>query len=233
MSKRLQVFPWITILFYTSKSQYWNYMTIPCTPTVGYGSHNISLHPLNNSLFQDDVFEWYIDKPMVTNKLCLYQSNERIKSNLDSPNIMWQCTDNRTLILMNLITTYSRNYYFQSFKYLGQGVPKPNNLCYNVSVHFTHQTHCHTTTSSLYPPTSVHDSLEISQSFTSTNFTHTAVHYAAGNVEAQHDTATSHTMWIIPLVIVITIIVLICFKFPQKAWNKFTQYRYSGMLAAA
>lgn len=140
---------------------------------------------------------------------------------------------NHTLILINLTATYSRNYYFQSLKTLGQGIPRPNSLCYNVSVHLTHQTHCHTTTLSLYPPTPVHNSLTISPSLASTNFTHVAVHHAAGNVEAQHKTATPHTTWIIPLVIIITIIILICFKFPQKAWNKFTQYRYSGMLAAA
>ncbi|AFR55005.1 membrane protein UL6/membrane glycoprotein UL9 fusion protein [Human betaherpesvirus 5] len=150
----------------------------------------------------------------------------------------WAVTSNglpncSTVILINLTATYSRNYYFQSLKTLGQGIPRPNSLCYNVSVHFTHQTHCHTTTLSLYPPTPVHNSLTISPSLASTNFTHVAVHHAAGNVEAQHEAATPHTTWIIPLVIIITIIILICFKFPQKAWNKFTQYRYSDMLAAA
>lgn len=209
-------------------------MTIPCVLKIGRGGQNMSLPPLNNSLYGNDIFQWYTDRPTVTNRLCLYQNNEYyVQSNEDISNIKWQCTKNHTLILINLTATYSRNYYFQSLKTLGQGIPRPNSLCYNVSVHLTHQTHCHTTTLSLYPPTPVHNSLTISPSLASTNFTHVTVHHAAGNVEAQHKTATPHTTWIIPLVIIITIIILICFKFPQKAWNKFTQYRYSDMLAAA
>lgn len=209
-------------------------MTMPCVLKIGRGGQNMSLPPLNNSLYGNDIFQWYTDRPTVTNTLCLYQNNEyHVQSNEDISNIKWQCTKNHTLILINLTATYSRNYYFQSLKTLGQGIPRPNSLCYNVSVHFTHQTHCHTTTLSLYPPTPVHNSLTISPSLASTNFTHVAVHHAAGNVEAQHEAATPHTTWIIPLVIIITIIILICFKFPQKAWNKFTQYRYSDMLAAA
>lgn len=224
----------MTILFCIPKAQHWNYMTMPCVLKIGRGGQNMSLPPLNNSLYGNDIFQWYTDRPTVTNTLCLYQNNEyHVQSNEDISNIKWQCTKNHTLILINLTATYSRNYYFQSLKTLGQGIPRPNSLCYNVSVHFTHQTHCHTTTLSLYPPTPVHNSLTISPSLASTNFTHVAVHHAAGNVEAQHEAATPHTTWIIPLVIIITIIILICFKFPQKAWNKFTQYRYSDMLAAA
>ena len=224
----------MTILFCIPKAQHWNYMTMPYVLKIGRGGQNMSLPPLNNSLYGNDIFQWYTDRPTVTNTLCLYQNNEyHVQSNEDISNIKWQCTKNHTLILINLTATYSRNYYFQSLKTLGQGIPRPNSLCYNVSVHFTHQTHCHTTTLSLYPPTPVHNSLTISPSLASTNFTHVAVHHAAGNVEAQHEAATPHTTWIIPLVIIITIIILICFKFPQKAWNKFTQYRYSDMLAAA
>nr|ACV65856.1 membrane glycoprotein UL9 [Human betaherpesvirus 5]ACV66134.1 membrane glycoprotein UL9 [Human betaherpesvirus 5] len=235
MSKKcLRLFLWMTILFCIPKAQHWNYMTIPCVLKIGRGGQNMSLPPLNNSLYGNDIFQWYTDRPTVTNRLCLYQNNEYyVQSNEDISNIKWQCTKNHTLILINLTATYSRNYYFQSLKTLGQGIPRPNSLCYNVSVHLTHQTHCHTTTLSLYPPTPVHNSLTISPSLASTNFTHVTVHHAAGNVEAQHKTATPHTTWIIPLVIIITIIILICFKFPQKAWNKFTQYRYSDMLAAA
>lgn len=224
----------MTILFCTPKSQHWNYMTIPCVLKIGRGGQNMSLPPLNNSLYGNDIFQWYADRPTVTNTLCLYQNNKyHVQSNEDISNIKWRCTKKHTLILINLTATYSRNYYFQSLKTLGQGIPRPNSLCYNVSVHLTHQTHCHTTTLSLYPPTPVHNSLTISPSLASTNFTHVAVHHAAGNVEAQHEAATPHTMWIIPLVIIITIIILICFKFPQKAWNKFTQYLYNSMLAAA
>lgn len=235
MSKKcLRLFPWMTILFCIPKAQHWNYMTIPCVLKIGRGGQNMSLPPLNNSLYGNDIFQWYTDRPTVTNTLCLYQNNEYYtQSNEDISNIKWQCTKNHTLILINLTATYSRNYYFQSLKTLGQGIPRPSSLYYNVSVHLTHQTHCHTTTLSLYPPTPVHNSLTISPSLASTNFTHVAVHHAAGNVEAQHNTATPHTTWIIPLVIIITIIILICFKFPQKAWNKFTQYRYNSMLAAA
>lgn len=223
----------MTILFCIPKAQHWNYMTMPCVLKIGRGGQNMSLPPLNNSLYGNDIFQWYTDRPAVTNTLCLYQNNEyHVQSNEDISNIKWQCTENHTLILINLTATYSRNYYFQSLKTLGQGIPRPNSLCYNVSVHFTHQTHCHTTTLSLYPPTPVHNSLTISPSLASTNFTHVAVHHAAGNVEAQHEAVTPHTTWIIPLIIIITIIILICFKFPQKAWNKFTQYRYSDMLAA-
>lgn len=223
----------MTILFCIPKAQHWNYMTMPCVLKIGRGGQNMSLPPLNNSLYGNDIFQWYTDRPTVTNTLCLYQNNEyHVQSNEDISNIKWQCTENHTLILINLTATYSRNYYFQSLKTLGQGIPRPNSLCYNVSVHFTHQTHCHTTTLSLYPPTPVHNSLTISPSLASTNFTHVAVHHAAGNVEAQHEAVTPHTTWIIPLIIIITIIILICFKFPQKAWNKFTQYRYSDMLAA-
>lgn len=220
---------WITIILCTRKSNYWNYISTPCTSIVGYSGQNISLSPVNKLSVKDDAFQWYIDKPRVTNALCIYQNNEcSVQPNENAPNIKWQSVQNHTLILINLTTTYSRNYYFNSFETLGVTIAKYNTLCYNVSVHSAYQTHCCTTTLSMYSPTPVHRSYTL----TSTNFTHVAVHYTAGNVEAQHDTATPHTMWIIPLVIVITIIVLICFKFPQKAWNKFTQYRYNSMLAA-
>lgn len=234
MTRYIWLFSWITILTYVQRSYHWNYMRTQCSPKIGHGNQNISLPPLNNSLLQDDVFEWYIDRPTVTNILCIYYHNEyRVKSNEDILYIKWQCTENHTLNLINLTEIYGRTYYFQSFKTLGQGTLKPNTLCYKVSLHSTHQIHYYTTTLSPYPSKPTQKSPKTLLSLTPTNFTHIAVHYAAGNVEAQHDTATSHTMWIIPLVIVITIIVLICFKFPQKAWNKFTQYRYSGMIAAA
>lgn len=120
----------------------------------------------------------------------------------------------------------SSQYY--TFSWYKDSLRVFNMLCY---VHSTYQTYTHTTIL-FHPLTSTHNSLTMLSSLTSTNLTHTAVHYAAINVKAQHDTATSHTIWIIPLVIIITIIVLICFKFPQKAWNKLIQYRYSGMPAA-
>ena len=233
MSTYTWLSPWITILIYAQKSLHWNYITTSCTPRVGYSGQNISLLPISNSLSEDDNFEWHVDTPRVTNRLCLYQHKRHIESDTKYiSNIMWQCLENHTLILINLTTSYNRRYYFESFKSRGWGIPKINSICYNVSVHSVHQTHCCTTTSmnSHIPVRSSYTTLSLS---TSTNFTHTAVHYAAGNVETQHNTATPYTMWIIPLIVTITIIVLICFKFPQRAWNKCTQYRYSGMLAAA
>lgn len=68
-------------------------MTIPCVLKIGRGGQNMSLPPLNNSLYGNDIFQWYTDRPTVTNTLCLYQNNEyHAQSNEDISNIKWQCT---------------------------------------------------------------------------------------------------------------------------------------------
>lgn len=68
-------------------------MTIPCVLKIGRGGQNMSLPPLNNSLYGNDIFQWYTNRPTVTNTLCLYQNNEYYtQSNEDISNIKWQCT---------------------------------------------------------------------------------------------------------------------------------------------
>ncbi|AKI21113.1 membrane glycoprotein UL9 [Human betaherpesvirus 5] len=219
---------WITTLLRIQQFyQWWKPDTTSCIQKTGYEGQNLSLPPSNASSSKDYTFSWYKDLLKALNMLCYY--TEKLEEIDSKPDIIRRCFWNHTLFLINLTSHYSGIYYFDSLYTYGWVLRTP--LCYNVTVYSIYQTHIHTTML-LYPPTSTYNSLTIS-SFTSTNLTPTAVHYAAGNVEAQHDTATPHTMWIIPLVIVTTIIVLICFKFPQKAWNKFTQYRYNSMLAAA
>ncbi|AKI09916.1 membrane glycoprotein UL9 [Human betaherpesvirus 5] len=216
-----------TLLCIQQFHQWWNPDTTLCIPKTGYGGQNLSLPPKSIPQSKDYTFSWYEDSLNSVNMLCFY--NEKYEQVYNKLHITRQCLGNHTLLLINLTTHHSGIYYFECFYTFNTKVWKPN-VCYNVTVHPTHQTYIHTTTL-FHLPISTRNSLTIS-SFTSTNFTHAAVHHAASNVEAQHDTATPHTMWIIPLVVIV-IIVLICFKFPQKAWNKFTQYRYSGMLAAA
>lgn len=220
---------WTTTLFRIQQfHQWWKPDTTLCIQKTGYKDQNISLFPSNIPSSQYYAFSWYKDSLRVVNMLCYYnEKHEEIYSEL---NIIRQCLGNHTLLLINLTSHYSGTYYFESFYTFNTRARKPD-VCYNVTVHSTYQTYTHTTIL-FHPLTSTHNSLTMLSSLTSTNLTHTAVHYAAINVKAQHDTATSHTMWIIPLVIIITIIVLICFKLPQKAWNKLIQYRYSGMLAA-
>ncbi|AKI23280.1 membrane glycoprotein UL9 [Human betaherpesvirus 5] len=219
---------WITILLRIQQFyQWWKPDTTSCIQKTGYEGQNLSLPPSNALSSKDYTFSWYKDSLKALNMLCYY--TEKLEEIDSKPDIIRRCFLNHTLFLINLTSHYSGIYYFDSLYTYSWVLRTP--LCYNVTVYSIYQTHIHTTIL-LYPPTSTYNSLTIS-SFTSTNLTHTAVHYAAGNVEAQHDTATPHTMWIIPLVIVTTIIVLICFKFPQKAWNKFTQYRYNSMLTAA
>ncbi|AKI21281.1 membrane glycoprotein UL9 [Human betaherpesvirus 5] len=219
---------WITILLRIQQFyQWWKPDTTSCIQKTGYEGQNLSLPPSNALSSKDYTFSWYKDSLKALNMLCYY--TEKLEEIDSKPDIIRRCFLNHTLFLINLTSHYSGIYYFDSLYTYSWVLRTP--LYYNVTVYSIYQTHIHTTIL-LYPPTSTYNSLTIS-SFTSTNLTHTAVHYAAGNVEAQHDTATPHTMWIIPLVIVTTIIVLICFKFPQKAWNKFTQYRYNSMLTAA
>ncbi|AQN73001.1 membrane glycoprotein UL9 [Human betaherpesvirus 5] len=219
---------WITILLRIQQFyQWWKPDTTSCIQKTGYEGQNLSLPPSNALSSKDYTFSWYKDSLKALNMLCYY--TEKLEEIDSKPDIIRRCFLNHTLFLINLTSHYSGIYYFDSLYTYSWVLRTP--LCYNVTVYSIYQTHIHTTIL-LYPPTSTYNSLTIS-SFTSTNLTHTAVHYAAGNVEAQHDTATPHTMWIIPLVIVTTIIVLICFKSPQKAWNKFTQYRYNSMLTAA
>lgn len=63
-------------------------MTMPCVLKIGRGGQNMSLPPLNNSLYGNDIFQWYTDRPTVTNTLCLYQNNEyHVQSNEDISNI--------------------------------------------------------------------------------------------------------------------------------------------------
>lgn len=124
MSTYTWLSPWITILIYAQKSLHWNYITTSCTPRVGYSGQNISLLPISNSLSEDDNFEWHVDTPRVTNRLCLYQHKRHIESDTKYiSNIMWQCLENHTLILINLTTSYNRRYYFESFKSRGWGIP--------------------------------------------------------------------------------------------------------------
>ncbi|AFR55675.1 membrane glycoprotein UL9 [Human betaherpesvirus 5] len=218
-----------TLLCIQQFHQWWKPDTTLCIQKMGYKGINLSLSPNNVLSSKDYTFSWYKDSLGAVNMLCYYnEKREEVHSRLD---IIRQCLENRTLSLINLTSHYSGTYYFESFYTFDTGLWKPD-VCYNVTVHSTYQTYIHTTIS-FRSPIPTHNLLTALASLTSTNITHTAVYYAASNVKAQHDTATPHTTWIIPLVVIITIIGLICFKFPQKAWNKFTQYRYNGMIAAA